>query len=60
MRESGDYPQAWALLSSGAVTGQTYQQFVAGFTCTGAQQLTKLGESGPAPERSSTSPARTP
>jgi hypothetical protein len=44
--ESGDYPQAWALLSSGAVTGQTYQQFVSGFGCTGAQQLTKVGESG--------------
>jgi hypothetical protein len=44
--ESGDYPQAWALLSSGAVTGQTYQQFVDGFSCTGGQQLTKQGESG--------------
>lgn len=44
--ESGDYPQAWALLSSGAVTGQTYQQFVDGFSCTGGQQLTEQGESG--------------
>lgn len=44
--ESGNYPQAWALLSSGAVTGQTYQQFVNGFTCTGAQQLTEQGVSG--------------
>lgn len=44
--ESGDYPQAWALLSSGAVTGQTYQQFVNGFSCTGAQQVSDNGESG--------------
>ncbi|HEX7996479.1 MAG TPA: hypothetical protein VF506_21375 [Streptosporangiaceae bacterium] len=28
------------------VTGQTYQQFVAGFTCTGDQRLTELGTSG--------------
>ncbi len=44
--ESGNYPEAWALLSSGAVTGQTYQQFAAGFACTGNQQLTDLGETG--------------
>jgi hypothetical protein len=44
--ESGAYPQAWALLSSGAVTGQTYQQFVAGFSCTGGQQLTEQDTSG--------------
>ncbi|MGO9296565.1 MAG: hypothetical protein ACLP52_22275 [Streptosporangiaceae bacterium] len=44
--ESGNYPQAWALLSSGAVTGQTYQQFVNGFACTGTQTLTELGEAG--------------
>jgi hypothetical protein len=44
--ESGDYSEAWALLGSGATTGQTYQQFVAGFACTGAQQLTENGTSG--------------
>jgi hypothetical protein len=44
--ESGDYAQAWALLSSGMATGQTYQQFVSGFSCTGTQQLTEQGESG--------------
>jgi hypothetical protein len=44
--ESGSYPQAWNLLSSGAVSGQTYQQFVNGFACTGAQQLTEQSESG--------------
>ncbi len=44
--ESGNYPQAWQLLSAGAVTGQTYQQFVAGFACTGSQQLTEISESG--------------
>ena len=35
--ESGNYAEAWALLSSGATTGQTYQQFVSGFACTGGQ-----------------------
>ena len=44
--ESGDFPGAWALLGSGLTTGQTYQQFVNGFTCTGAQNLTEVGESG--------------
>ena len=44
--ESGNYPEAWALLSSGAVTGQTYQGFVDGFACTGSQQLTEQGASG--------------
>ncbi len=44
--ESGNYPEAWALLSSGAVTGQTYQQFVSGYACAGSQQLTELRESG--------------
>jgi hypothetical protein len=44
--ESGDYQQAWDLISAGAVTGQTYQQFVDGFACTGAQQLSEVGQSG--------------
>lgn len=44
--ESGNYPEAWALIGSGATTGQSYQQFVAGYACTGAQQLTELGVSG--------------
>ena len=44
--ESGNYAEAWALLSAGAVTGQTYQQFVAGFACTGSQQLTEVGAAG--------------
>jgi hypothetical protein len=44
--ESGNYRQAWALLSYGMVTGQSYQQFVDGYSCTGGQQLTDLGESG--------------
>jgi hypothetical protein len=44
--ESGNYAQAWALVGSGATTGQTYQQFVNGFACTGAQALTKVSESG--------------
>ena len=44
--ESGNYQQAWALLNSGATTGQTYQQFVDGFACTGSQDLSELSESG--------------
>jgi hypothetical protein len=44
--ESGDYAGAWALLDSGLTTGQTYQQFVDGFSCTGSQDLTETGESG--------------
>jgi curli biogenesis system outer membrane secretion channel CsgG len=44
--ESGNYAQAWSLLGSGATTGQTYQQFVNGFACTGGQSLTEVGESG--------------
>jgi hypothetical protein len=44
--ESGDYQGAWALLDSGLTTGQTYQQFVDGFSCTGSQELTETGQSG--------------
>jgi hypothetical protein len=44
--ESGDYAGAWALLDSGLTTGQTYQQFVDGFACTGSQDLTETGQSG--------------
>lgn len=44
--ESGDYPEAWQLLDSGMTTGQTYQQFADGFSCTGSQDLTENGESG--------------
>lgn len=35
---SRDYADAWALLAPG-VTGQTYQQFVAGYQGTGAQDV---------------------
>jgi hypothetical protein len=44
--ESGDYQDAYALLSSGSVTGQTYDQFVAGFTCTSYEGLSDLGTTG--------------
>ncbi len=44
--ESGDYADAYALLSSGNVTGQTYQQFVNGYACTTYQDLNDLGTSG--------------
>lgn len=38
------YAAAWALISAGLATGQTYQQFVAGYACTGTEQPTKLGQ----------------
>ena len=41
------YAEAWALISSGLATGQSYQQFVAGYACTGTEQPTELGRSGP-------------
>jgi hypothetical protein len=44
--ESGNYPEAWALIGSGATTGPTYQQFVSGFACTGSQQVTEVAASG--------------
>ncbi len=44
--ESGDYAGAWALLDSGLTTGQTYQQFVDGFACTGSQDLSENWASG--------------
>lgn len=40
------YAQAWALISSALATFQTYQQFMAGYACTGIEQPTKLGQSG--------------
>ena len=40
------YAKAWALASSALATSQTYQQFVAGYACTGTEQPTKLGQSG--------------
>jgi hypothetical protein len=44
--ESGDYAGAYALLSSGSVTGQTYQQFASGFACTSYENLADVGTSG--------------
>ena len=41
------YAKAWGLISSGVVTGQTYQQFVAGYSCTGTEKPTRLGQFGP-------------
>jgi hypothetical protein len=40
------YTRAWALISSGLATGQTYQQFVAGYACTGAEKVTRLSQTG--------------
>jgi hypothetical protein len=44
--DSHRYARAWALISPALSTGQTYQQFVAGYTCTGNEQPTKLSQSG--------------
>jgi hypothetical protein len=44
--ESHKYAKAWALISPALVTEQTYQQFVAGYACTGTEQPTKLDQSG--------------
>lgn len=44
--DSGDYQNAYALLDSGMTTDQSYQQFVDGFSCTGAQILSENWESG--------------
>ncbi|HEY2309065.1 MAG TPA: hypothetical protein VGI05_24575 [Streptosporangiaceae bacterium] len=44
--DSHRYARAWALISSVLAAGQTYQQFVAGYTCTGNEQPTRLGQSG--------------
>ena len=39
------YAPAWALISSALASFQTYQQFVAGYACTGTEQPTKLAQS---------------
>lgn len=44
--DSHKYATAWALISPGLATGQTYQQFVAGYDCTGSERPTKLRQSG--------------
>ena len=44
--ESGNYAQAYALIGDGATTGQSYRDFVAGFSCTGAQGVSENWESG--------------
>ena len=44
--ESHKYARAWALISSALATEQTYQQFVAGYACTGTEQPAKLSQSG--------------
>jgi len=36
------YARAWALISPALAAGQTYQEFVAGYTCTGTERPTKL------------------
>lgn len=40
------YAKAWALISPAMAADQTYQQFVAGYVCTGAERPTRLSQSG--------------
>ena len=44
--DSRKYAKAWALIDSALAPGQTYQQFVAGYACTGTEQPTRLSQSG--------------
>jgi hypothetical protein len=41
-----NYEQAYALIGNGATTGQSYQQFAGGFTCTGSQTVSENWDSG--------------
>src|SRR5262249_47170583 len=43
---SHQYAKAWALISPAMATSQTYQQFVAGYGCTGSERPTKLSQPG--------------
>jgi hypothetical protein len=43
---SHKYIRAWALVRPALATGQTFQQFVAGYTCTGREQPTRLSQTG--------------
>jgi hypothetical protein len=40
------YARAWALISPGLDTGQSYAEFVAGYNCTGTERPAKLSQSG--------------
>lgn len=44
--DSGNYEQAYALIGNGSTTGQSYQQFAGGFTCTGSQAVSENWDSG--------------
>ena len=43
---SRKYAKAWALISPAMAAGQTYLQFVAGYSCTGTERPTRLSQSG--------------
>jgi hypothetical protein len=40
------YARAWALIGPAMAAGQTYQQFVAGYACTGTERPTRLSQAG--------------
>jgi hypothetical protein len=44
--ESGNYEQAYALIGNGSTTGQSYQQFAGGFSCTSSQAVSENWDSG--------------
>jgi hypothetical protein len=43
---AGEFARAWALIRAGLGTGQSFQQFAAGYACTGSEQPALLGWSG--------------
>jgi hypothetical protein len=43
---SREYAKAWALISPAMAASQSYQQFVAGYACTGTERPTRLSQSG--------------
>jgi hypothetical protein len=44
--DSRKYARAWALIRPAMAAGQTYQQFVSGYACTGTERPTRLSQSG--------------
>jgi hypothetical protein len=44
--KAGNYRAAWKLINNGKTTGQTYSQFVSGYSCTGSEQVSEISQSG--------------
>jgi hypothetical protein len=41
-----EYARAWALIRPALAASQSYQQFVAGYACTGTERPARLSQSG--------------